>query len=81
MRPGWALRDGKAARRKGVRVAGNFRRWRLEELPEAPGYKLFNPPIGQGAYGKVWLAREPAGQWKALKAVYLKNFEPQAGPI
>jgi len=38
-------------------------------LPDAPDYELFNPPFGQGAYGKVWLARSATGQWQALKAV------------
>ena len=52
----------------------------IEELPDAPGYKLFNPPFGEGAYGKVWLARNPAGQWRALKAVYLANFDQNVDP-
>ncbi|HTV63868.1 MAG TPA: serine/threonine-protein kinase, partial [Verrucomicrobiae bacterium] len=51
----------------------------VERLPKTPGYKLFKPPIGQGAYGKVWLARAN-GEWKALKAVYLKKFEGHAAP-
>ena len=52
----------------------------VEELPEAPGYELFNPPFGEGAYGKVWLARNAAGQWRALKAVYLANFDQNPDP-
>jgi len=52
----------------------------VEEPPDAPDYELFNPPFGEGAYGKVWLARNKAGQWRALKAVYLANFEQNTGP-
>ena len=43
-------------------------------LPDAPDYELFDPPFGQGAYGKVWLARNAVGQWQALKTVYLARF-------
>jgi len=46
--------------------------------PDAPDYELIDPPFGQGAYGKVWLARNAVGQWQALKAVYLANFGPHA---
>jgi len=42
--------------------------------PEAPDYEVFHPPFGQGAYGKVWLARNAIGQWQALKAVYQACF-------
>ena len=52
----------------------------IEEMPNAPDYNLFNPPFGSGAYGKVWLARNAAGQWRALKAVYLANFDQNADP-
>ncbi|MGO8763844.1 MAG: CHASE2 domain-containing protein [Limisphaerales bacterium] len=51
----------------------------IEKPPETPGYKLFQPPIGQGAYGTVWLARA-GGEWRALKAVYLKKFDGHAAP-
>jgi serine/threonine protein kinase/WD40 repeat protein len=44
--------------------------------PDAPDYEIFDPPFGQGAYGKVWLTRNAVGQWQALKAVYLANFGP-----
>ena len=50
------------------------------EIPEAPDYQLFNPPFGEGAYGKVWLARNKVGQWRALKAVYLANFNENNDP-
>lgn len=50
------------------------------DLPDAPDYKLFDPPFGQGAYGRVWVARNAIGQWQALKAVYLSRFGPHAEP-
>jgi serine/threonine protein kinase len=50
------------------------------ELPEVPDYELLNPPFGQGAYGKVWLARNAVGQWQALKVVYLANFGQDPDP-
>jgi len=53
----------------------------LEDLPDTPGYKLFNPPFGEGSYGKVWLARNLKGQWRALKVVYLSNFDQNADPF
>ena len=53
----------------------------IVDMPEAPDYKLFNPPFGEGAYGKVWLARNATGQWRALKAVYLANFDQNADPF
>src|SRR5260370_5988180 len=40
----------------------------IRDLPEAPDYELFDPPFCQGAYGKVWLARNAIGQWPTLKA-------------
>lgn len=52
----------------------------IEPLPVTPGYELFQPPIGEGAYGKVWLARNKAGQWRALKAIYLASFNQNTGP-
>jgi CHASE2 domain-containing sensor protein len=52
----------------------------MEPLPETPGYELFHPPFGEGAYGKVWLARNGAGQWRALKVIYLAKFENNPGP-
>jgi len=52
----------------------------IRDLPEAPDYELFDPPFGQGAYGKVWLARNAIGQWQALKAVYRVRFGLHADP-
>jgi len=81
---GWALAIGipQALKKKTVSVSLSFPRPAVpvELLPEAPDYKLFSPPFGEGAYGKVWLARNAAGQWRALKAVYLANFGENADP-
>lgn len=52
----------------------------LKEFPDAPDYELIDPPFGEGAYGKVWLARNAVGQWQALKAVYQANFGENADP-
>ncbi len=60
-----------------VRVAGAGAN---QPLPDAPGYELIHPPFGEGAYGKVWLAKNQAGQWRALKAVYLANFDENTDP-
>jgi len=49
-------------------------------LPEAPDYELFDPPFGEGGFGKVWLARNAIGQWQALKAVYQSKFGKAVGP-
>ena len=71
----WALVRAKPR----IRVA-ELKAAAVEELPDAHGYELFNPPFGEGAYGKVWLARNAAGQWQALKAVYLANFDNNPDP-
>lgn len=52
----------------------------MAPLPDTPGYELFPTPFAEGAYGKVWLARNPAGQWVALKVIYLAKFDNNAGP-
>jgi len=52
----------------------------IHQLPDIPGYKLLNPPFGEGAYGRVWLARNAAGEWQALKVVYLANFDQNPDP-
>jgi CHASE2 domain-containing sensor protein len=51
-----------------------------EELPDIPDYQLLPSPFGQGAYGKVWLARNDARQWRAVKIVHLRNFNNEIGP-
>jgi len=50
------------------------------EMPEAPDYEIFDPPFGEGGYGKVWVVRNSIGQWQALKAVYRKKFGADASP-
>jgi len=81
---GWALVMGivRALEERKVSVSLSFPKPAaiVEAPPEAPDYELFNPPFGEGAYGKVWLARNKAGQWRALKAVYLANFDQNTGP-
>jgi CHASE2 domain-containing sensor protein len=52
----------------------------IEDLPDVSGYELFNPPFGEGAYGKVWLARNASGQWRAVKVIYLANFDQDIDP-
>jgi CHASE2 domain-containing sensor protein len=49
--------------------------------PRTPGYELIQPPLGEGAYGKVWLARNKAGQWRALKIIYAAKFAGNAAPF
>jgi CHASE2 domain-containing sensor protein len=51
------------------------------ELPDTPEYELFDPPFGEGAYGKVWLVRNAVGQWQALKVVYLSKFDNNKDPF
>ena len=81
---GWALAMGivRALEEKKVSVSLSFPKpvEAVEKPPEVPDYELFNPPFGGGAYGKVWLARNKAGQWRALKVVYLANFDQNTGP-
>ncbi len=80
----WALaiRIRHALEKRAVSVSLSFPRpaAAVENLPDAPDYELFNPPFGEGAYGKVWLARNAAGQWRALKVVYLANFDQNTDP-
>ena len=52
----------------------------VEASPKIPGYELFNPPFGEGAYGKVWLARNEQNQWRAVKVIYLARFEKDVDP-
>jgi CHASE2 domain-containing sensor protein len=47
---------------------------------EIPDYELVEPHFGEGAYGKVWLAKNAVGQWQAFKAVYLEKFENNHDP-
>jgi serine/threonine protein kinase len=41
---------------------------------------VFDPPFGEGGFGKVWLARNAIGQWQALKAVYQSKFGSKTAP-
>jgi CHASE2 domain-containing sensor protein len=52
----------------------------VEQMPDIPRYKLLPTPFGEGAYGKVWLGRNAAGQWRAVKVIYLANFNNHTGP-
>ena len=51
-----------------------------EPIPETPDYEILQPAFGQGAYGRVWLARNAIGEWQALKAVYLAKFGDDPDP-
>jgi hypothetical protein len=42
-------------------------------LPDTDDYEIFHS-LGEGSFGKVWLARNAVNQWLALKAVYLARF-------
>src|SRR5579862_7628137 len=57
------------------------RRGEPTELPETPDYEVFDPPIGEGAYGKVWVVRNAIEQWQALKVVYLAKFDNNTDPF
>ena len=50
-------------------------------MPDAPDYELFDPPFGEGAYGKVWIVRNAIGQMQALKVVYLSKFDNNTDPF
>jgi CHASE2 domain-containing sensor protein len=52
-----------------------------KELPDTPDYELFDPPFGEGAYGKVWIVRNAVGQWQALKVIYLSKFDNNKDPF
>ncbi len=41
--------------------------------PEVPGHELLRI-IGMGAYGEVWLARTPVGEYYAVKVVWREDF-------
>lgn len=52
----------------------------LESPPITPGFELVQAPFAEGAYGKVWLARNSVGKWVALKVIYQKKFGDDPGP-
>jgi CHASE2 domain-containing sensor protein len=70
----WSLIAG--VRFRPVAAAGEV----MELPPVTPGFELVRAPFAEGAYGKVWLARNPAGQWVALKVVYQKKFGDDPAP-
>jgi hypothetical protein len=41
--------------------------------PVVPDHQLLRP-IGNGAYGEVWLARNVMGTWRAIKVVHRADF-------
>ncbi len=51
-----------------------------QDKPDAPDYEVFPTPFAEGAYGKVWLARNAIGQWQALKTIYRAKFGAQVAP-
>ncbi len=40
-----------------------------------PGYTPVGDPVGEGAYGKVWLVRNTTGELQALKEIELTKFQ------
>jgi hypothetical protein len=80
---GWALVVAKISRlQESLTRAGDAQvsPGAAEESPVVPGYELLPSPFGQGAYGRVWLARNTAGEWRAVKTIYLKNLPGQQNP-
>ena len=63
------------------RTANVPRKTPTTELPDAPDYEIFDPPFGEGAYGKVWIVRNAVGQWQALKVIYLSKFDNNKDPF
>ena len=43
------------------------------DAPQIPKHKLICP-IGRGAYGEVWLARDRLGNYRAIKIVHRSSF-------
>ena len=52
-----------------------------EAAPKIPGYQIFEPALGEGAYGKVWLAKNKKGEWRALKVVFQSRFGEDTAPF
>jgi len=46
-----------------------------ERPPVVPDHRLLPAPIGQGSYGRVYLAQNVMGTWRAVKVVYRSRFE------
>jgi CHASE2 domain-containing sensor protein len=51
-----------------------------DDLPDAPDFEFYQPHIGQGSFGKVWIVRNAIGQYQALKAIYQSNFGQNKAP-
>ena len=45
-----------------------------EPPPLVPDYEVLPDPIGEGSYGKVFLARDVLDNWRAVKVVYRHRF-------
>jgi len=50
-------------------------RQRVVFIERFPGYSTEGEPLGQGAYGKVWLVLNATGQWQALKEIERAKFK------
>jgi WD40 repeat protein len=46
-----------------------------EAPPQVPDHEVHPRPIGSGSYGRVFLARNVMGRWRAVKVVYRSRFE------
>lgn len=45
-----------------------------EPMPQIPDHEVFPTPLGGGSYGKVYLARNVMGTWRAVKVVCRSRF-------
>ncbi|HAV63673.1 MAG TPA: hypothetical protein DCY13_15065, partial [Verrucomicrobiales bacterium] len=48
----------------------------MKTAPNIPDHTLLRP-IGRGAYGEVWLARNVMGSWRAVKVIWRSQFESE----
>ena len=46
-----------------------------EPPPQVPDHEVHPRPIGGGSYGRVYLARNVMGTWRAVKVVYRSRFD------
>src|SRR5207247_1424852 len=46
------------------------------ERPDTPDYELFEVPFGEGAYGKVWLAKNAVGRWHEREFNGIRRYKP-----
>ena len=47
-----------------------------QEPPVVPDYEMLRC-VGRGAYGQVWMARSTMGSLRAVKVIYLANFDSE----